>query len=59
MCIRDSLVSGKDNPDTTLDDSEEDGNLTDLYRLYLDISADITVKPIDVVLVIDNSNSMQ
>lgn len=57
--LGDNLVSGKDNPDTTLDDSEEDGNLTDLYRLYLDISADITVKPIDVVLVIDNSNSMQ
>lgn len=57
--LGDNPGSGKDNPDTSLDDPTSEVDLTDLYRLYLDISADAAVGPLDVVLVIDNSNSMQ
>lgn len=44
-----------DNPDTTLDDGGVAG-LEDLYRLYLNLQGDST--GVDLLLVIDNSNSM-
>ncbi|WP_195985201.1 SpaA isopeptide-forming pilin-related protein [Clostridium sp. D33t1_170424_F3] len=53
----DALRDAQNNPDTTLDDST--ANLTDLYRLYLNVKAGMIGSPADVVLVLDNSNSMQ
>ena len=53
----DALRDGQNNPDTTLDDGT--ANLTDLYRLYLNVKAGMIGSPADVVLVLDNSNSMQ
>lgn len=50
----DALCDGEDNPDTLLDNSSDD--LTDLYRLYLDVTAN--EKPMDLILVLDNSSSM-
>lgn len=52
----DAFRDGEDNPDTTLDNSAED--LTDLYRLYLDIQGNEFAQPVDLLLVIDNSGSM-
>lgn len=53
----DALRDGQNNPDTTLDDNTAD--LTDFYRLYLNVKAGMIGSPADVVLVLDNSNSMQ
>lgn len=53
----DALRDSQNNPDTTLDDGTAD--LTDLYRLYLNVKAGMIGSPADVVLVLDNSNSMQ
>lgn len=53
----DALRDSQNNPDTTLDDGTT--NLTDLYRLYLDVKAGLIGSSADVVLVLDNSTSMQ
>ncbi|MCD8169333.1 MAG: VWA domain-containing protein [Clostridiales bacterium] len=53
----DAFRDNENNPDTTLDDNAE--NRTDLYRLYLDLKAGMIGAPLDMVLVLDNSNSMQ
>ena len=49
--------TGEKNPDTGLD--KKDMDMTDFYRLYLDLKAGIIGAPADVVMVLDNSNSMQ
>jgi LPXTG-motif cell wall-anchored protein len=53
--LRDNIELKQDNPDTTLDDSSKT-DLTDLYRLYLDITGEQT--PVDVLFVLDQSESM-
>lgn len=47
----DSLGDGENNPDTTLTGSE-------FYRLYLDIEGHDESKPVDLLIVVDQSGSM-
>lgn len=54
----DALRDNQNNPDTSLDDSTTD-DMTDFYRLYLDVKTGMMKTPVDVVLVLDNSASMQ
>lgn len=53
----DYLGDNGNNPDTTVDDNSSSGDLEDLYRLYLDASG--KQEPIDLLLIIDRSGSMQ
>lgn len=55
----DAFRDGTDNPDTTLDENSTKNEKKDLYRLYLDVSAGAELKPIDLMVVIDKSGSMQ
>lgn len=55
----DAFRDGTDNPDTDLDENSTKNELKDLYRLYLDVSAGAELKPIDLMVVIDKSGSMQ
>ncbi|MCR5371498.1 MAG: VWA domain-containing protein, partial [Clostridium sp.] len=52
----DAFRDGEENPDTDLDSGQED--LTDLYRLYLDAGTVNETLPLNVVLVLDYSGSM-
>ena len=52
----DAFRDGEENPDTDLDNGQED--LTDLYRLYLDAGTVNETLPLNVVLVLDYSGSM-
>jgi LPXTG-motif cell wall-anchored protein len=54
--LRDNQKLNQDNSDTVLDDAGSTTDLTDLYRLNLDITGVPT--PIDVLFVMDQSNSM-
>lgn len=47
----------QDNPDTNLDN--QDIEQTDLYRLYLDAKVEADQKPIDMLIVVDQSGSME
>ncbi|WP_165171051.1 VWA domain-containing protein [Adlercreutzia sp. ZJ242] len=53
----DAFRDGVKNPDTDLETTAADN--TDLYRLYLDAAAKTRVEPIDLVIVVDESWSMQ
>lgn len=53
----DAFRDGKDNPDTTLDDTQNIDK-TDLYRLYLDAELRGNQVPIDLLIVVDQSGSM-
>lgn len=55
----DAFRDGASNPDTTLDDTASKDEKKDLYRLYLDVSAAAALKPIDLMVVVDRSGSMQ
>lgn len=52
----DAFRDQEDNPDTTLDDGVTDQS--NLYRLYLDVAPPTIQKPMDLLLVLDNSGSM-
>lgn len=52
----DAFRDGDENPDTDLDNQEIDQ--TDLYRLYLDAQLSGESKPIDLLIVVDQSGSM-
>lgn len=52
----DAFRDGAENPDTDLDNGAAD--LTDLYRLYLDAGTVNETLPLNVVLVLDYSGSM-
>lgn len=52
----DAFRDGEDNPDTDLDNNATDK--TDLYRLYLDAQLSMVNKPIDLLIVVDQSGSM-
>lgn len=54
----DYLGDGDSNPDTTLED-DEDGDYTDLYRLYLNVGPVAETQPIDLLVVVDQSTSMR
>lgn len=47
----------EDNPDTTVDDTNDKHDLEDLYRLYLDMTG--TKEALDVLVVVDKSGSMK
>jgi LPXTG-motif cell wall-anchored protein len=51
--------SGTNNPDTLLDDSTAKMDLTDLYRLYLNIGPMELNCGVDLLLVVDQSYSMK
>lgn len=51
----DYLGDKENNPDTTVDNSEDIDN-SDLYRLYLDMTG--TKQPLDILVVVDRSWSM-
>lgn len=53
----DALDGETDNPDTELDNMQTD--LTDLYRLYVDIGPITETQPIDLLLIVDRSTSMK
>ena len=52
----DALRDGYLNPDTDLDTSGRD--LTDLYRLYLDVGPESAYNALDIMFIIDSSTSM-
>lgn len=52
----DAFRDGANNPDTDLDNKNIDQ--TDLYRLYLDAQVSMVNKPIDLLIVVDQSGSM-
>ena len=52
----DSFRDGDPNPDTELDQKATD--LTDLYRVYLDLGPESAYEPVDVLIMLDLSNSM-
>jgi len=52
----DAFRDGADNPDTTLDNTAADK--TDLYRLYLDATVTGEGNGIDLLIVVDESDSM-
>ncbi len=54
----DYLGDGDSNPDTTLED-DEDGDYTDLYRIYLNVGPVAETQPIDLLIVVDQSTSMR
>jgi hypothetical protein len=53
----DAMRDGVDNPDTTVDD-DSTTDLTDLYRLYLNVGPTQLNQGVDLLLVVDNSSSM-
>ncbi|HEP6064681.1 TPA: FCT-1 pilus minor subunit FctX [Streptococcus pyogenes] len=53
----DYLGDNQNNPDTTIDDKENEHDTSDLYRLYLDMTG--KKNPLDILVVVDKSGSMQ
>ncbi|HFD1973399.1 TPA: SpaA isopeptide-forming pilin-related protein [Streptococcus pyogenes] len=53
----DYLGDNQNNPDTTIDDKEDEHDTSDLYRLYLDMTG--KKQPLDILVVVDRSGSMQ
>jgi LPXTG-motif cell wall-anchored protein len=54
----DALRDKANNPDTDIDDSNAT-DLTDLYRLYLDVGPMTLNQPVDLLIVVDESYSME
>lgn len=54
--VIDAFRDDVDNPDTDLDNTASD--LSDLYRLYLNAGLKVDMVPVDLLIVIDRSGSM-